>query len=195
MSAVVVSSLSVVTEQLKGTLCHPNKLLNLISVWKGDITRLQVDAIVNAANARLAGGGGVDGAIHRGAGPELLRECKQLGGCEPGEAKLTKGYQLYTKHIIHTVGPMDQDAKVLRNCYLNSLDLCQTNGFRTVAFPCIATGVYGYPSRDAALVALSTVKQWLETDQQGQALDRIVFCVFSDKDLELYKETIPKIFN
>ena len=132
----------------------------------GDITKLSVDAIVNAANSSLLGGGGVDGAIHRAAGIGLLNECRTLGGCRTGEAKITGGYNLPAKHVIHTVGPIysgsEQDPVDLSNCYRNSLDVAKANGLHSIAFPGISTGVYGYPKEEASEIALRTVKEWIE---------------------------------
>lgn len=134
----------------------------------GDITKLKVDAIVNAANSSLLGGGGVDGCIHRAAGPQLLEECRLLSGCRTGEAKITKGYNLPAKHVIHTVGPIysgsPSDPEMLRNCYWNSLNVAKANDLHSIAFPGISTGVYGYPKEEAAEIALNTVKEWLDAN-------------------------------
>ncbi|XP_057377206.1 macro domain-containing protein CT2219-like [Daphnia carinata] len=164
-----------------------------VSVWQGDITHLEVGAIVNAANSRLAGGGGVDGAIHKAAGPFLLSECKSIkNGCPTGEALLTGGYKLPAKYVIQTVGPMTQDPALLSACYSNSLKLANENNLKSIAFPCISTGVYGYPNRDAADAALSEVRKFLECEVSS--LERVIFCVFLDLDLKLYNELLPKYF-
>lgn len=141
----------------------------MIEIVHGDITTLHVDAIVNAANNTLLGGGGVDGAIHRAAGIELLEECRKLGGCKTGEAKITKGYQLPCLYVIHTVGPIytgcKQDEIDLRNCYWNSLEVARNNEIHSIAFPSISCGVYGYPTKDATRIAEATINQWLSQNE------------------------------
>ena len=164
-----------------------------ISKWRGDITQLEIDAIVNAANQKLAGGGGVDGAIHSAAGKDLLQaECRQIGGCPTGQAVLTGGYKLPAKYIIHTVGPVGEKPDLLASCYTNSLKLAAENNLRTIAFPCVSTGVYGYPHESAAEVALSTVRNFLETN--GEHFDRIIFCIFLEVDQAAYGKLLPKYF-
>ncbi|KAI8973408.1 hypothetical protein BDF20DRAFT_823527, partial [Mycotypha africana] len=158
-----------------------------------DITKLKVDAIVNAANNSLLGGGGVDGAIHRAAGKALLAECRTLNGCPDGEAKITKGYNLPAKHVIHTVGPQTEKPDILANCYRNSLQVLIDNNLRSIAFPCIATGVYGYDNERAANVALKTVLSFFENGND-QKLDEIIFVLFNEKDKRIYKELVPKYF-
>ena len=161
-----------------------------VVICKGDITKLDVDCIVNAANKSLLGGGGVDGAIHRAAGPELLEECRGLHGCETGEAKLTKGYRLKAKYVIHTVGPVyrgkPQDPVLLKNCYVNSLELARKNDIHSVAFPAISTGVYGYPYREAAELAYGAVTEWL-SEHEGYEM-KVIFCCFDDRTFEAYRE-------
>ncbi|XP_054453465.1 ADP-ribose glycohydrolase MACROD1 isoform X2 [Anoplopoma fimbria] len=181
------------------TLCQRNeKLDQKISLYSGDITKLEVDAIVNAANKTLLGGGGVDGAIHRAAGPMLKKECASLHGCETGEAKITCGYRLPAKYVIHTVGPIaqggvgEEEKKALRSCYKNSLTTATKNAARSVAFPCISTGVYGYPPEQAVHEALATVREYL--DEHHDKLDRVIFCVFLPTDKELYLQTLPLYF-
>jgi O-acetyl-ADP-ribose deacetylase (regulator of RNase III) len=160
-----------------------------MQVVQGDITKLDVDAIVNAANEGLVGGGGVDGAIHRAAGPGLLEECRRLGGCPTGQARMTGGYQLKARHVIHTVGPVyrggrGNEAELLRSCYRESLRLAAKAGLETVAFPCISTGVYGYPSEEACAVAVSAVSEWLAANEWPRV---VTFCCFSAGDAELYR--------
>lgn len=156
----------------------------------GDITRLTCDAIVNAANKTLLGGGGVDGAIHRAAGPELLKECKTLGGCNTGEAKITKGYNLKSKYIIHTVGPIysgDKEDKVLlENCYINSLNLAKQYDVHSIAFPAISTGVYAYPLNKALPIALNAIKKWLSNNKDYEI--KIILSCFDEKVYNAYKK-------
>ena len=164
------------------------KVKNQIQVVQGDITKLDCDGIVNAANRSLLGGGGVDGAIHRAAGPELLAECRTLHGCRTGEAKITKGYRLKAKYIIHTVGPIysgtAEDAAQLADCYRNSLNLAKEYELHSIAFPAISTGVYGYPLEDATEIAVKTVAQWLE-DHADYAMQAI-FCCFDARTERVY---------
>ena len=160
----------------------------ILRAVQGDITRLKIDAIVNAANASLLGGGGVDGAIHRAAGPELLAECRTLGGCATGEAKLTRAYRLPARYIIHSVGPVWQggtqgEAERLAACYRNALRLAAEHGCASIAFPCISTGVYGYPFELAADLAIATVRATL-ADCPG--ICEVVFCCFSRSDFDDY---------
>ena len=165
------------------------KVKNQIQVVQGDITKLDCDGIVNAANRSLLGGGGVDGAIHRAAGPELLAECRTLHGCRTGEAKITKGYRLRAKYIIHTVGPIysgtAEDAAQLADCYLNSLNLAKEHNVHSIAFPAISTGVYGYPLEDATAIAVKTVVQWLE-DHADYAM-QVIFCCFDARTERVYQ--------
>ena len=140
------------------------------------------------------GGGGVDGAIHKAAGPGLYEECLSLGGCEPGNAKITNGHNLPARHIIHAVGPVGEQPLVLANCYQRSLEILLENGLRTICFCCISTGAYGYPCEKAAQVALTTVRDWLLEKENNRRVDRIVFCTFLDKDKEIYETLGPKVF-
>ncbi len=165
-----------------------------IRVVKEDITKLKVDAIVNAANKSLLGGGGVDGAIHRAAGLQLLEECKKLGGAETGEAKITKGYNLPAKYVIHAVGPVwnggnNNEDELLKNCYKNSLSLTKQYSINSIAFPSISTGVYRFPFERAAKIAVNSVKDYLSTHKN---LTEVVFCTFADSDYKIYKELISQ---
>jgi O-acetyl-ADP-ribose deacetylase (regulator of RNase III) len=165
-----------------------------MKVQQGDITRLTVDAIVNAANRSLLGGGGVDGAIHRAAGPELLAECRTLGGCPTGEARLTQGYRLPARFVIHTVGPVyrgrPEDPQLLGGCYRSSLSLAARNGARSIAFPAISCGVYGYPIDDACRVAVATTRDFLAADDR---IKRVVYVLFSDRDRRVYEDHIAML--
>jgi O-acetyl-ADP-ribose deacetylase (regulator of RNase III) len=162
---------------------------SVISIIQTDITTLAIDAIVNAANTSLLGGGGVDGAIHRAAGPELLAECKALNGCETGNAKITKGYRLPAKYVIHTVGPVwhggtQGEPELLRSCYRNSFRLARLNHLKSIAFPAISCGVYGYPLPKAACIALSSA--WEEATERH--FEKITFVLFSTEDLKVYRK-------
>mgnify|MGYP003969159175 CR=1 FL=1 len=165
-----------------------------IEMIQGDITRLRVDGIVNAANSSLLGGGGVDGAIHRAAGRQLLEECRTLGGCATGQAKITGGYRLPARYVVHTVGPIysgvQEDSEQLAGCYRSCLQLAVENGLMSIAFPAISCGVYGYPIEEAAGVALRTTRDFLA----GQAApDRVVFVLFSERDLQVYQSEFSRL--
>lgn len=177
-----------------------NPLAKLIAIDKGDITKLEIDAIVNAANSSLLGGGGVDGAIHRAAGRRLYDECRNLNGCKVGEAKITGAYDMkHVKHVIHTVGPQvhrevsEEQRNLLKSCYIESLNIATANSLRTIAFPHISTGAYGYPSDDACNVAVSSVLAWLEANENK--IDRIIFVSFSNKDYDIYEKYLKKVFS
>nr|QSG73582.1 ADP-ribose glycohydrolase MACROD2 [Alvinella pompejana] len=163
-----------------------------VSLWCGDITTLEIDCIVNAANESLLGGGGVDGAIHRAAGPTLLAECRTACGCKTGDAKITGGYRLPAKYIIHTVGPRYHGDEKLRSCYKKSLDLMIENNLHSIAFPCISTGIYGFPGERAADIALTTVKDFLQ--KHKDKVDRIIFCLFTRDDVNIYESKMPTYF-
>jgi O-acetyl-ADP-ribose deacetylase (regulator of RNase III) len=166
-----------------------------LSLWEGDMTKLKIDAIVNAANTRMLGGGGIDGAIHRAAGPELYKECLTLNGCSTGYTKITKGYNIPAKHILHTVGPIGENPDALSSCYSTSLDVAVENNVSSVCFCCISTGIYGYPNHKAAGVALDTVREWLDVPAHRGCIDRIVFCTFMPRDAALYGQALPLLFS
>ncbi len=163
-----------------------------VEILRGDITNLEVDAIVNAANTTLLGGGGVDGAIHRVAGPELLAECRTLGGCRPGEAKITSGYRLPARFVIHTVGPIwrggkQDEARILANCYRNSLKLAVENEIKTIAFPAISCGAYGYPIEQATHIALKTTREFLAMNDEIQ---KVIFVLWGEDIYDAYRQIL-----
>ncbi|KAM9726934.1 ADP-ribose glycohydrolase MACROD2 [Menidia menidia] len=182
----------------ENALTDGGRVSDKVSLYKGDITILEVDAIVNAANSSLLGGGGVDGCIHKAAGSCLYEECQSLNGCDTGKAKITCGYDLPAKYVIHTVGPVARghvgptENNDLTSCYQNSLRLMKEHGLTSVAFPCISTGIYGFPNEPAADIALNTVKRWIE--ENPDKITRVIFCVFLETDFAIYKKKMAIIF-
>ncbi|EIM22839.1 A1pp-domain-containing protein [Wallemia mellicola CBS 633.66] len=169
-------------------------VIGRISLLRADITKLgDVEAIVNAANESLLGGGGVDGQIHKIAGPQLLEECRTLSGCKTGDAKLTKGYNLPAKYVIHTVGPRFTNSnreELLRSAYRRSLEVAHQNGIKSLAFPSISTGVFGYPIEQASVVAIKTVKDFLDAHKE---IEKVTFVLFSEGDLSVYKDNLNAV--
>lgn len=180
---------------LVNNIARPLEKTTMIRAVQGDITKLKVEAVVNAANTSLLGGGGVDGAIHRAAGPELLEECRNLHGCKTGDSKITKGYKLSAKYVIHTVGPVwhgggQGESDLLASCYRRSLELATGLKLKTIAFPCISTGVYRFPQPQAASIAVQTVKSFIA---QPTSIEEIIFCCYSAEDLQIYEQLLSDI--
>jgi O-acetyl-ADP-ribose deacetylase (regulator of RNase III) len=170
------------------------EIFEKLEVKQGDITKLRVDAIVNAANNSLLGGGGVDGAIHRAAGPKLLAECRSIGGCPTGEARITGGYDLYASYVIHTVGPVysgkPTDKQQLAQCYLNSLKLANDYSIKSIAFPAISCGVYGYPIEEACQIAVGTICDFLG---KNKFINKVIFVLFSSENIKVYEDYLTKM--
>lgn len=170
--------------------------MNKISIQQGDITAIEADAVVNAANKALAPGGGVAGAIHRAGGPNLTQECEKMGGCETGEAKITSGYDLPAPYVIHTVGPVygqegGREEELLTSSYKESLKVAEEYGLQTIAFPGLSTGAFGYPKQEAFRIALETAKNYL--DDQASSLEKVIFVAFTAEDVELYKKILMQL--
>jgi O-acetyl-ADP-ribose deacetylase (regulator of RNase III) len=179
--------------ELNDPIYKPNDSINKkISLYQGDITALEIDAIVNAASPGLKGGGGMDAAVHSAAGPFLMKECKSFDGCAPGETRLTKGYKLPGKNVLHSVGPLGKESEILTSCYKTSCDLIEKHGLKTVAFSCIGTGAFGFPLPDATKIACATMREWMESHQES--VDLIIFCVYSNKELDEYKKNLATYF-
>ena len=175
------------------------EILEKIEAQQGDITRLAVDAIVNAANTKLLGGGGVDGAIHRAAGPQLLEECRTIGGCPTGEARITRGYNLPARYVIHTVGPVYSESKRdpidLRNSFRNSLRLADENKLKSIAFPAVSAGIFGYPIESAAEIAMTTIRDYLDNEKEKGSIKLVRLVLFSVEDFNIFKEKASEVFH
>jgi len=184
--------MTAVEKAMEGFTLKDIDLSEKVSLFVGDITQLEIDAIVNAANNSLLGGGGVDGAIHRAAGRQLLEENKTHNGCQDGEAKISGGYNLPAKYVISTVGPRGAGDEVLKAAYQNSLDIMLQNNLKSIAFPCISTGIYGFPNDRACLIALQTARRFLE--EHHEVVDRVIFCLFLKVDVVLYNKFLPYLF-
>lgn len=165
-----------------------------VAVYRGDITSLEIDAIVNAAKESLLGGGGIDGAIHTAAGELLVHECRPLGGCPTGSTRITRGYNLPAANVLHTVGPVGRGNVELRSCYQTTLELIKEQKLRTVAFCCVSTGIFGFPLVTATHIALQVVRDWLEVEENRNSIDRLIFCVFRDVEVESYERIMPSYF-
>lgn len=165
-----------------------------VALWQGNITRLDVDAVQNAANTSLLGGGGIDGAIHSAAGPQLVAETRTLGGCPTGQTKITKGYRLPARHVLHTVGPIGENPTMLESCYRTTLDLAWENKLKTIALCGVSTGIYGYPRDKAAEVACATVRAWLEEKDHWKEIEKIIFVVFLEAEKSTYENVLPRHF-
>ncbi|GFU01341.1 ADP-ribose glycohydrolase MACROD1 [Nephila pilipes] len=185
-------SAKVKKKKLTSAYKKDERLNKKVSIFVGDITVLEIDVIVNAADPIFLGCGGVNGAIHEAAGKFLRAECVKLNGFPPGEAKITGGYKLPSKYVIHTAGPIREKPDILTNCYFNSLNLAQENGLKTIAFPCISTGLFEYPNQYAAEVALKTVREYLEKNEAS--MDRVIFCLFLSEDVAIYESLMQRYF-
>jgi O-acetyl-ADP-ribose deacetylase (regulator of RNase III) len=181
-------------EDIASRWTYNEELNSKVAIWHGDIRRLEVDAIVNAANEACLGGGGIDGAIHHGAGPKLLAECSLLHGCPRGKAKITRAYNLPAKYVIHTVGPIGENPDALHSCYKSVLKLAVKHNIKSLVFCGISTGIYGYPLYAASHIALATVRTWLDKPRNNKKIDLIVFCTFLEKEKTCYESLMPMYF-
>ncbi len=180
--------------QLTSKIVPRSELNSKISLFRGDMTTLEIDAVVNAANESLLGGGGIDGCIHSAAGPYLRQYNSTLGGCDVGQTKISPGFKLPAKYVLSTVGPRGENAQLLQSSYETVLDLVLQHGLKTVGFCCVSTGIFGYPLGNATLVALSTMRKWLETDDNYKKIDRLIFVVFLETEQKMYEAMLPYFF-